>query len=163
MVNYLEKISTFLNQLLLWVGGITLVGMVLLTCSNIFLRLVWVPLKGTYEIMGFFSAIVAAFALGYTQVKRGHVGIDIVVSRFPKKIQKILHGVNYFICMFFFIVAGWQIVKLATTLRETGEVTETLGIVYYPFTYGVGLGCFVLALVFFVDLLKVIIKGEETQ
>ncbi|MBE9522100.1 MAG: TRAP transporter small permease [Proteobacteria bacterium] len=156
----LDKISHALNQILVWIAGIFLVTMILLTCANIFLRIVWMPVKGTFELMGFFGAIVTAFALGYTQIKRGHIGIDIVVNQFSEKTQKILNGINYSICMIFFAIAGWQISKWATTLWKTGEITETLRIIFYPFTYGVALGCIVLALVFLVDLLKVLVEGE---
>jgi len=160
----LDKISHALNQILVWIAGIFLVTMILLTCANIFLRIVWMPVKGTFELMGFFGAIVTAFALGYTQIKRGHIGIDIVVDQFSAKTQRILNSINYSICMIFFAIAGWQVTKWATTLWKTGEITETLGIIFYPFTYGVALGCFVLALVLLVDLLKVLIqeKGPHT-
>ena len=160
----LDKISHALNQILVWIAGIFLVTMILLTCANIFLRIVWMPVKGTFELMGFFGAIVTAFALGYTQIKRGHIGIDIVVDQFSAKTQRILNSINYSICMIFFAIAGWQVTKWATTLRKTGEITETLRIIFYPFTYGVAIGCFVLALVLLVDLLKVLIqeKGPHT-
>ncbi len=160
MLGYLEKMTDFLNRLLLVVGGITLAGMVLLTCSNIFLRSVWAPIKGTYELMEFFGAIVTAFALGYTQIKRGHVGIDMVVNRFSTRTQRILNGINYFICMIFFALASWQIAKWATTLWKTGEITETLRIIYFPFTYGVALGCAVLSLVLLTDLLKSFVQDK---
>jgi TRAP-type C4-dicarboxylate transport system permease small subunit len=160
MLGYLEKMTNFLNRLLLVVGGITLAGMVLLTCSNIFLRSVWAPIKGTYELMEFFGAIVTAFALGYTQIKRGHVGIDMVVNRFSARTQRTLNGINYFICMIFFALASWQIAKWATTLWKTGEITETLRIIYFPFTYGVALGCTVLSLVLLTDLLKSFVQDK---
>jgi hypothetical protein len=56
--------------------------------------------------------------------------------------------------MVFFALVSWQIAKYATTLWKTGELTETLRIVYYPFTYGVAFGCATLSLVFLTDLLK---------
>jgi len=142
-------------------GGFFLIAMILLTCANIFLRLVWTPIRGTFELMGFFSAIVTAFALGYTQIHRGHIGIDIVVNQFSEKTQRILNGISYFICMVFFSIAGWQIARWATVLRKTGEVTETLRIIFYPFMYAVSLGCILLALVLLVDLLKVLFRGKE--
>jgi TRAP-type C4-dicarboxylate transport system permease small subunit len=157
----LDKISRVLNEILVWIAGVFLVTMILLTCANIFLRLVWMPVKGTFELMGFFGAIVTAFALGYTQAKRGHIGIDIVVNQFSEKTQRILNGINYFTCMIFFSIAGLQIAKWATTLWQTGEITETLRIIFYPFTYGVALGCFILALVLFVDFLKELIEQKE--
>ena len=162
MVSYLEKMSTFLNKLLFGIAGVTLVGMVLLTCTNVFLRCVWIPIKGVYEFMGFFSAIVTAFALGYTQMKRGHVGIDIVVNQFSPWTRRILNGINHLICMVFFALAGWQIALWGTTIWRTGEVTETLRIIFYPFIYGVALGCIILSLVFLVDLLKVLVEGKGT-
>jgi TRAP-type C4-dicarboxylate transport system permease small subunit len=156
----LDKISRFLNEVLTWIAGFFLVTMVLLTCANIFLRLVWTPIRGTFELMGFFSAIVTAFALGYTQIYKGHIGIDLLVDRFSAMTQRILTGTSYFICMVFFAIAGWQIARWANVLRKTGEVTETLRIIFYPFIYAVALGCIILALVLLVDLLKVAFQGK---
>jgi len=157
----LDKISRVLNEIFIWIAGSFLVVMILLTCANIFLRLVWMPVKGTFELMGFFGAIVTALALGYTQMKRGHIGIDIVVHQFSAKTQRILNGTNYLICMIFFALAGWQITKWATTLWKTGEVTETLRIIFYPFTYGVACGCILLSFVLLVDFLKMLIQGKR--
>ena len=141
-----------MNHSFIFVAGTFMVAMILITCLNIFSRLVWVPIKGTFELMGFFGAVVTAFALGYTQAKKAHISVDILVNRFPKRVQKILNGINSVICLIFFALAGWQIAKLGNTLRTSGEVTETLRIIYYPFTYGVALGCFLLSLVLLVEL-----------
>ncbi|MBW2058003.1 MAG: TRAP transporter small permease [Deltaproteobacteria bacterium] len=152
----LERARRFLNLMLMWVAGFFLAAMILLTCANIFFRLVWMPVRGTFELMGYFGALVTAFALGYTQVKRGHIAVDILVLRFSKKTQKILNSVNYSICMVFFALVAWKIAQYGATLWETGEVTETLQIIYYPFTYGVAFGFLVLSLVFLTDLLKAV-------
>ncbi|MBC8178191.1 MAG: TRAP transporter small permease [Desulfobacteraceae bacterium] len=159
----LKRISDYLNQILICIAGLFLIAMIFLTCANVFLRLVWIPVSGTFELMGYFGAVLTAFALGYTQIRRGHIAIDIVVLRFSKKAQRILSAINYIICMVFFTAVAWQIAKYAGTLRETGEVTETLQIIYYPFTYGVAFGCAVLSLVFLVDLLKLLMKKERDE
>jgi TRAP-type C4-dicarboxylate transport system permease small subunit len=159
----LEKISTLLNQALLWIAGLFLLAMITITGANIIIRLFWFPIRGTFELMGYFGAVVTAFALGYTQIKRGHIAVDIVVLRFSKKTQKILHAVNHLVCMAFFIIVTWQVSKYATTLWETGEVTETLQIVYYPFTYAVALGCLILAFTFLVDILKSILGDQGSS
>ena len=149
----LGKINRILNRIFIMIAGIFLAGMLVLTWANIFLRMVWVPIKGTYELMGFFGAVITALALGYTQLEKGHTAVDILVNRFSAKIQKMLNAFNYIICMLFFAIAGWQIAKYATTLWETGEVTETLRFAYYPFAYGVALGCFLLSLVMLIECL----------
>jgi len=160
----LEKISHALNEVLIWIAGFLLAAMIFLTCANIFLRIVWIPVIGTFELMGYFGAVMTAFALGYTQVRRGHIAVDIVVLGFSKRTQKILNGINCFICMVFFAVVSWRITGYASTLLKTGEITETLRIVYYPFTYGVALGCAVLSLVFLTELLESFYpKGEDEK
>jgi TRAP-type C4-dicarboxylate transport system permease small subunit len=135
--------------------------MIVLTCANILFRLVWVPIRGTFELMGYFGAIVTAFALGYTQMKRGHIAVDVLVNTFSDKHRKVIDTINYTVCFLFFGVAAWQIAIKATTLMNTGEITETLRIIYYPFTYGVALGCAVLSLVLFTDLIKSFIPKKE--
>jgi TRAP-type C4-dicarboxylate transport system permease small subunit len=157
----LEKISLILNRILVAIGGIFLVAMCLLTCSNIVFRLTWVPVRGTYELMGFFGAVVTAFALGHTQKRRGHISVDVLVHSFSPKVRKRLQMINDIVCMIFFSLAAWQVALKAGNLYATGEVTETLRIIYYPFTYAVALGCFVLVLVFLLDFLKALLPEKE--
>ena len=156
----LEKISNFLNQVLLWIAGLFLLAMITITAANIVIRFFWLPIRGTFELMGYFGAVVTAFALGYTQIKRGHIAVDIVVLKFSEKTQRYLHAVNHLICMVFFIIVTRQVFKYASILWETGEVTETLQIVYYPFTYAVALGSLIMAFTFFVDFLKSLIGHQ---
>ena len=113
--------------------------------------------------MGYFGAIVTAFALGSTQLKKGHIAVDVLINTFSDNTKKILQVVNNGICAVFFSIAAWQIAVKATTLMNTGEVTETLRIIYYPFTYAVAFGCLVLALVMLTDLLKSLIPQKEGE
>lgn len=156
----LDRISHYLNQVLIWIAGLFLVAMIALTCANVFLRFVWIPVSGTFELMGYFGAVLTAFALGYTQVRRGHIAVDIVVKGFSKRTQTILGSINSIVCTVFFALAAWQISKYANNLWETGEVTETLQIIYYPFAYAVAFGCAVLSLVFLIEFLKLLAKEE---
>ena len=158
---FLEKTTQILNQILLWIAGCLLGAMILLTCANVLLRLIWVPVAGTFELMGYFGAVLTAFALGYTQIRRGHIAVDIVVLGFSKGAQRVLNRINSLICVAFFAVVAWQIAKYATTLLTAGEVTETLRIIYYPFTYCVAFGCITLSLVFLTDFLKSFYRKED--
>jgi len=163
MMGFLDKISLYLSRALACIAGVFLVGMIILTCANIFFRLVWVPVPGTFELMGYSGAIVAAFALGYTQIKRGHIAVDVLTSIFSRKTKTVLNLINHTACLLFFITAAWHITKKATNLRHTGEVTETLRIIYYPFTYGVAIGCAVLSLVLLTDLIRTFSPGKGGQ
>jgi len=159
----LNRINDFLNRLLLWIGGVFLVGMILITCANIFFRVVWVPVRGTFELMGFFGAVVAAFSLGYTQQKKGHIAVDVLINTFSARTRRILSAINSLVCLLFFFFFAWQLTVKAHTLMATGEVTETLRIIYYPFTYAVALGCIVLCLSLLTDFIQALWghKGEK--
>ncbi len=157
----LASVSRFLDGALAFVAGVALVSMVLLTCSNIFLREVWMPISGTFELLGFFGAVATTFALGYTQRFRMHIAVTVLVDRFSSKTKTALTVLNDIMCMVFFILAGWQIIKMSNIFVDTGEVTETLQIIFYPFTYGTALGCLVLALVFLNQALQTIFVKQE--
>ena len=164
MIEQLSKINRTVNRALLFIAGLFLLGMCALTCANILLRTTWMPIRGTFELMGYFGAIVTTFALGYTQLRRGHISVDVLVSSFSTKARKILTAVNHCICVVFFSLAAWQLFKKAATLFSTGEVTETLRIVYYPFTIAVAVGCLALVLELVVSLLQMIYRqpaGED--
>jgi len=158
-----EKINRFFSQCLLWIGGAFLAAMILLTCGNIFLRLVWVPIPGAYELMGYFGAMAAALALAHTQIRRGHIAVDVLVNSFAKNIRRFLNVTNSALCLVFFILIAWQIGAKGWTLWRTGEVSESLRIIYYPFVYGTAVGCAALALVFLTDLLLALFPEKEVQ
>lgn len=150
----IEKISDILNRWAGIIAGIILVFMILLTMGNIVLRRVWVPIRGTYEIMGFAGAVITALAMGFTQKRREHIHVDILISRFPRAVKKAVFAVNTAMCSVFFLVAAWFVGLRGMTLLETGEVSETLRMAYYPFAFVVAFGCFLLAAMLFIDLLK---------
>ena len=160
---YLTKITAYLNKILTFLAGLILIFMVLLTCANIVFRMFWVPISGTYELMGFSGAMLTAFALAYTQIKKGHIAVDVLVNVFPQKTRWVLRQSTMPCVSYFFILAGWQLAIKANTLRTTGEVTETLRIIYYPFTYAVALGCGVLALILLTDFLRQLIPAKEEE
>jgi TRAP-type C4-dicarboxylate transport system permease small subunit len=159
----LERITKFLTHLLMGIAGLFLLAMVGLTCADIVSRLLWVPILGSVELVALSGSIVTAFALGYTQVRRGHIWVDVLIGLFPYRVKRILSIINSLVCMGFFAVVAWRITVWSTTLVTTGELTETLRILYYPFSYGVALGCAVLSLVFLTDGLKSLISSKENE
>ncbi len=162
-MEFFERLNQVINKTLMYVAGAVLAVMIILTCANIFFRIVWLPIRGTFELMGYMGAVVTAFALGYTQMKKGHIAVDILILGFPPKVRRLLDGINSLICFGFFSIVAWQIARYATNLWRTGEVTETLRIIYYPFTYAVALGCAALALVFLGSFLAALFgkAGEQ--
>lgn len=147
--------------MLILLGGVFLMGMILLTCANIFARQAFIPIRGTFELMGYSGAVVTAFALGYTQFTNGHISVDVLFNTYSDKVKRIISILNHGICFIFFSCASLQVMNKALILKNTGEVSETLRIVYYPFTFAVAFGCFILSLTLFTNLLKAIIPEKK--
>ncbi|MEN6309661.1 MAG: TRAP transporter small permease [Anaerohalosphaeraceae bacterium] len=162
MLSLLNRLEMLLQKTLMAIAAFFLLAMVLMTCADILFRLppLRYPLPGVNELMGYSGALVVACALGYTQRKKDHLAVDIVSNMFPKSLQKGLDVINRLACMIFSIIACWQVGKVAYTLWQTGEVSETLHLPFYPFTFGVAAGFALLAFVFFVELLKAAV-GQE--
>jgi TRAP-type C4-dicarboxylate transport system permease small subunit len=160
-MEYLEKLNLFLNKILLILGGVAVLALMTLATGNVVLRIFGVPYRGAYEIVSFFGAIVIAFALGYTQKRKDHIVVDILTERFPKKLNKVLDGVNYFITTIFFGVVAWQMFVWGFKIWESREVSETLKVIYHPFIFSVAFGFALLSLTLFLDLLHALLKREE--
>jgi len=137
-----------------WVAAAAVAGMMMLTCTDIILRLFRHPIPGTYEMVGFLGAIFAAFSLGYTSVNRGHIAVDFLVQKFPPRAQSLVDGINALICAVFFGFLARQCLTYAGDLKAHGEVSMTLQMPVYPFVYGIAAGCFLLALVLAVRFVK---------
>jgi TRAP-type C4-dicarboxylate transport system permease small subunit len=157
----LEKASIFLNKILMVVGGVAVLALMALATINVGLRVFGTPFRGTYEFVGFFGAIVIAFALGYTQKRKGHIVVDILTEKFPKQINRVLDGISYFVTMIFFAVVSWQIFVWGIKIWRSGEVSETLKIIYYPFIFSVGVGFAIFSLTLIVDFLKNLQSKED--
>ncbi len=154
MIDLLVKLERLVQRALLAAGALFLLIMVGLTSADIGIRLFAAPIPGVYELMGYFGALVIACSLAYTQRRKDHIAVDILVTHYPKTVRKVLEITNRAVCMLFSGLAAWQIGRLATTLMKSGELTETLRIVYYPFAYGVAAGFGLLAVVFLAELIR---------
>ncbi|HPS55534.1 MAG TPA: TRAP transporter small permease [Sedimentisphaerales bacterium] len=162
LIRILDRINNIFEKAFIAIGGTLLVFMVLITCINIVLRWFWVPLRGTFELMGLMGAVVASFALAYTQARKEHISVDILIQTFTMSLRRLLAVINDLACICFSVIASWQIIKIANNLFASGELTETLGIIFYPFTYAVAFGFIALSLIFFTDICKFLFtKGDK--
>ncbi|HNS15395.1 MAG TPA: TRAP transporter small permease [Syntrophorhabdaceae bacterium] len=160
-MKYLVRLNNFLNKIMIILGGISVLCLMTLATGNVVLRIFQAPFGGAYEIVSFIGAMVIAFALGYTQKMKNHIVVDILTEKFPKKLHRVLDAVNYFVTMIFFGLITWQILAYALKVQQTGELSETLKIIYYPFVYSVSAGFAVLTLTLLVDFLNSLLGKEE--
>lgn len=152
-MGFLKRINEWLSNVFLWMGGIALVAMTSISCINMGLRMMGVPIAGIYDLVCYLGALVAAFPLAYTQIKKGHIAVDIVSLLLPVPIRRAAVGISYVMGMVFFGAAAWKIASLGNILRNAGEVSETLNMPFWPFTYAVAASCGLMVFCLLVDIL----------
>lgn len=154
MLFSLEAIQRKLCGFLLGMAGFFLLFMVVLSCSNMVLRAVWLPVKGTFELLGFSGALAAALALAATQRAKGHITVTFLKDYFPAWLEKSLVLSSFVLSSLFSSLICWQCGQRALGIWRSGEVSETLHILYYPFVFAVAAGFAALALVLLSDFLR---------
>lgn len=142
-----------------WVAGLALVGLMLLTCADVIGRALNAPVPGTYEIVGFLGTMITAFALAYTYVQGGHTAIEYLVDRLPERAHNWLRVVTTLVSAALFTMIAWRSFVYGTALWQSGSVSLTEKIPFYPFVFGVGVACIPLVLLLLLDTAKALTQA----
>jgi TRAP-type C4-dicarboxylate transport system permease small subunit len=161
-----DRYVNLLTRILFWIGGVGLVAMLLLIVADVIgIKILSRPVPGGIELVAFMAVVAIAFAVGYTQVMRGHVAVDFIVDKFPRRAKLVIDTLMVLFSVCLFALMAWYSFKYAGQLKKTGEVSMTQKILFYPFVYAMG-ACFVVTfLVLVLDLAKAITKaaGQWTR
>jgi TRAP-type C4-dicarboxylate transport system permease small subunit len=139
------------------VASVALVAMMLLTVADVVGRYCFNrPIRGVWEIVGLTMVLAGTWGWGYCQMQKGHVRVDIILGRFPRKIQTIIQIVAYLIGFVVFSLMSWRAFLLAADYLTRGRagVTDILEIPYYPIWLALVIGAGLLALTALIDLLR---------
>jgi TRAP-type C4-dicarboxylate transport system permease small subunit len=151
ILKVVQRFSKMINV----IAEVTLTLMMLLTVADVILRSFKKPIVGTYELVSFSGAVVIGFSVPLTSWMRGHVSVDIITSRFSRKVRDIFNIATRCLVIGLFLLIGSNLIKYGMDLHKAKEVSLTLEIPFYPVAYGVGICCFVQCLVMFCDILKI--------
>ena len=154
-LNSVRRLCGFINV----IAGIAITFMMGLTVLDVILRSFRRPIIGTYELVAFSGAVVIGFAIPLTSWMRGHIFVDFFTGKLPKAAQTIFNVITRCLGIGLFSLIGWNLVKVGMDLHQSGEVSLTLQMPFYPIAYGVAVACFVQCLVLLADLVK-IFRGE---
>jgi len=143
-----------------WIAAWCLLGMTALTFLDVIGRLFRRPILGTYEIVEFMGAAVAAFAMAHTTLMRGHVAVEVVVMRLPAAAQKVIYVITHLLSIFLFVLLAFESMRYGNDFRVSGEVSMTLRFPFYPILYGISVASLAVCLVIVADLWCVL-TGRE--
>jgi TRAP-type C4-dicarboxylate transport system permease small subunit len=167
------------NWLVLWISkaarligrGIGLLGrfansiaagvlavMMFLTATDVLLRYFFNrPILGSVEMTEFLMAILVSLGLGYCTLSKGHVTVDLLISRFSPRAQAIINSITCLVSFGLIALITWRCILYISVVRDPLITSAALHIPTFPFVaivaFGLALFCLVL-LVQFVDYVR---------
>jgi TRAP-type C4-dicarboxylate transport system permease small subunit len=158
----LEKYSHSISRIVNIVGAIVLAVMMFIVAADVTLRYILnAPIKGSVELVEAAMVISTFFAVAYTASKKGHVAIDLVITRLPRKAVTVIDIVIYLISISFFSLMIWRNLIRANAALVEHQVTTVLSIPLYPLMFIIAFGFILLTLVLLSDLLTLIAKAVK--
>lgn len=123
------------------------------------------PMSGILEYETFLLVVITFLSLAQTMIKRRHVAIDLVSSRFSPAAKSFLGAVFSIFGAFMFSLMSWRLALRTIDAVENGSAASVTEIPLYPFYFIAALGCALITLVLLEDLLNglcKILKNEKS-
>ena len=107
--------------------------MTLFIVADVFLRYVFNrPLAYTLELVEIALSLVVFFGVVVCTARQGHIEMNILVVRLPKRAQLAIDCFVYFLCTGLFVVIAWRVFAYAMHTQQIGTVTTILKVPLYP-------------------------------
>ena len=161
------KISNSIARLCQFIGGISLIIIVLATIADVGARYIFkltggelgFTIKGSVEIVSYFMlfALLSSFA---AYVERSQIIVDVFTQKMPKAVKGYMMGV--FMMGFFVIgiVFTWGLYESAIDAIEYGKVTQDLRISMMPIYALSSFLSILLAIRSLIESIKIFKTGE---
>ena len=141
----LDRLSIFLARI---VEG-TLVAMMVLTCADVFLRMVFRrSIVGTLEIESNYLMVAIVFlplALGMI-ARQGHIRLDFVISRFPLRLRLLFEMIGLILSLSVYVLITWYGAAGGIHAWKTGDTMVNISLPTWPGRALVAVGGGVLCL-----------------
>lgn len=164
MGSRLVKIHDSLVEHLALAGGLLVFVMSTLTTVDIIGREgVHKAIPGCFELVQYLMVFVIFFAIAYLESKKGNVRVEVLATRFPKRLQVVLGLVSAILALFIF---GMMLYASGIYSWESWVIREVMyGMKgpLYLWKFGVPLGCFFMCIELFIGMgrtIKQLIRGS---
>lgn len=147
------------------IGVTILMMMMFLIAVDVCLRYIFnAPIEGAYESVEFMMAVVFCYGIAYTQRHKGHVAVNLVITRLSDRNQAIMSSMVSLISFAVFALMTWQSFLKAGEVMHAGETSiGGIGpfgqIAVFPFMYITSAACVAFCLELLVDFFVSITKS----
>ncbi len=159
MIEAIEKKLSALNLLMITLGTAFLVIGMFLNTANIGGRYLFrAPIRSTYELTGLFMVLMICLGWPRTTEVRGHVSVDILTSRLPNSVRRVLELIMLLFGLTSFILMTWSSILTAGQFSRANNCTDLLRIPYAPVSLLMALGAFLVSVILFFQFVHGVAK-----
>jgi TRAP-type C4-dicarboxylate transport system permease small subunit len=153
------------SRVLVWIGGILILGSAVLVTIEVLLRKLFnYSIGGADELSGYAFAVATTLGFSYALFERAHIRVDALLVILPRGARIALSFFGLALLIGFAAIIGWQAWALVGDTLQHGSRSITpmrtpLAIPQIPWL--IGWGFFVLCgIVLFVAALWTLLKGD---
>ena len=159
-----EKGIKKMSNILMYMGTSMLLVMMFFGTADVIGRYLFnSPIIGTIEVFEILLPIISLLGLAYTQKEKGHIRVDLLYSRFPRRPQAVIGlGITIWSILLFILIA-WQGTLTAISYREQERLISNIHIPIYLIQLLVPLGAVALCLVLIIDLIHFVIDIRKAE
>lgn len=144
-------------------AGFALFLLMLLVVANALTRkLINWPILGTQEITEALMPLIILLPLGFTQLQRGHIRVQLLTDRLPHGARRLIYILTLAIGCAFFAWVAWATYLYGLRAIHVGETAW--GLIRFPIwpsKMGVALGAVLLSIQFLLDIVKSFVDGDD--
>jgi len=154
---YLEtagaRVHKAIDPIAKWLCNIGMYFVVLMVAGvvvDIIMRLLHISVPGLFEAQVLMMIMVTFLSTAYVGVKKGHIAIDVILKKFPPRVQAAFNVANDILAIAILVIIAWRGALYAIT-----NLSQTTAILHIPIAFSmflVTVGCGFLALVILGDL-----------
>ncbi len=142
------------QRLMKGLASICLIGMALVTCTDVILRsTINKPIFGSEEIVSIFAILTIGFALPYAHRQNSHVGVEILYRLLSAKSRRTITLITTTVSFLLFSVLAWQMFVYARVTQNSGALSMNLELPMYRFVYALSFCLLVVALYMLQDII----------
>jgi len=156
----MRRTILLLGNLGMWIAGVTLCLMMLLATADVICRhLLRRSMASAHDVTELMMVVAIFLGLAYTASVKGHVQVDLVISKLSRHAQTVLESITSFFSIVISATLAWCLGMNAWSSFIRGGVTPTVGIPISPFLYLASIGCALLCAQLLVDFYDSLLRA----
>lgn len=149
----LTTITKVITRIMIGICSTVLAMMMFLTALDVGLRyMLNRPLAGAFELVEYMMAIVVPFSIVYCAHNKSHVAVELILERFPQKIQHFFNIFTSVISIIFVSLIAWQNFLYIGECYSSEMTSAVLLIPTYPFAIPLAVGILAFGLILLLHL-----------